>query len=421
MTGRVRVAVTGVGVKTPVGNDVKELADGLAEGRPTAAPVPALVAHDIAVTFACLVPEFDHTPYATLRELRQLDRATFLAVAAATDAVGAAGLAPLAAPERVGVTVGIGGGGLAAAEELMREYGDRPNRVPAFTVPRMMASATAARIGIRIGARGPALTYAMACASGAAAIGEAMLKIRSGELDVVVAGGAEAPVSPVLVSSFARMRAMSERNDDPTAASRPFDVGRDGFVMGEGAAFLVLESWSHARARGAEIIGELLGYGANSDAHHIVAPRPDGTVAAECMRRALVDAGLTPADVGHVNAHGTSTPYNDLAEALAIVDCFGPDGPPVTAPKGVLGHSLGAAGAVEAVVTLLSAVSGTVPPVANFTHGDGTTGLIDIVSGGPRVVSPAPALSNSFAFGGHNVSLVFAPATGWGGEPTCGC
>ncbi|SCL26638.1 3-oxoacyl-[acyl-carrier-protein] synthase II [Micromonospora nigra] len=410
MTGRIRVAVTGIGVKTPAGNDVKELADRLAEGRSTAATVPELAAHDLAVTFACRVPEFDHTPYVTLRELRQLDRTTYLAVAAATDAVTAAGLNPLPDPERVGVSVGIGAGGLVAAEELMGEYGDRPTRVPAYTVPRMMANAAAARVAIRIGARGPALTYVSACASGAAAIGEAMQKIRSGELSVVVAGGSEAPVSPVVVSSFARMRAMSERNDDPEAASRPFDAARDGFVMGEGAAFLVLENWTHARARGAEILGELLGYGANSDAHHIVAPRPDGTVAATCMRRALADAGLTPAQVGHVNAHGTATPHNDLAEALAIVDCFGPEGPPVTASKGVLGHSLGAAGAVEAVVTLLSAVSGAVPPVANFVRGDETTALLDVVSGAPRSIPPQPALSNSFAFGGHNVSLVLAPA-----------
>ncbi|MBO4206716.1 beta-ketoacyl-ACP synthase II [Micromonospora echinofusca] len=409
MNRRVRVAVTGLGVKTPAGTHVKQFADTLAEGRSTAATVAEFVDLGLPVTFACRVPEFDPTDYVSLRELRQLDRAAFLAVAAAADAVTDARLERPAVPERVGVTVGIGAGGLTPAELLVQEYGDRPATVPAYTVPRIMANAAAARISLRIGARGSALSYVMACASGATAIGEAMLKIRSGELDVVVAGGTEACVSPVAVSSFARMGAMSRRNDDPAAACRPFDTGRDGFVMGEGAAFLVLERWEHAEARGARVIAELRGYGSNSDAHHIVAPRSDGAVAAACMRLALADAELAPAEIGHVNAHGTGTLYNDLAEARAIVACFGADGPPVTAPKGVLGHSLGAAGAVEAVATLLSAVSGTVPPVANFTTGDGDTALIDVVAGRARQVAPQPALTNSFGFGGHNVSLVFAP------------
>jgi 3-oxoacyl-[acyl-carrier-protein] synthase II len=409
VSGRVRVAVTGLGVKTPAGTDVKHFADVLAEGRSTAGTVPEFTALDLPVTFACLVPEFDAEPYLTVRELRQYDRAAFLAVAAAADAVADAQLLPLAAPERVGVTVGIGAGGLTPAERVVAEYRDRPAKVPAFTVPRTMANAAAARISLRIGARGSALTYVMACASGGTAIGEAMLKIRSGELDAVVAGGTEAAVSPVTVSSFARMGAMSRRVDDPAGASRPFDATRDGFVMGEGAAFLVLERWEHAEARGAHILGEVLGYGSNSDAFHVVAPRADGEMAAECMRRALADAGLTPADVGHVNAHGTGTFHNDQAEARALLACFGERPPPVTATKSVIGHLLGAAGAVEAVAALLVATSGTVPPVANFSEGDEVTGRLDVVAGRPRQVPPAPALSNSFGFGGHNVSLVVAP------------
>ena len=406
---RVRVAVTGVGVKTPVGTHVKQLMDGLLDARSTAATVEEFVELGLPVTFACQVPEFDAGAYCSVRELRQLERTALLAIAAAADAVGDARLDTLADPRRVGVSVGVGAGGLTATERLITEYHGRPEKVPAFTVPKIMGSAAAARIGLRLGAHGSALTYATACASGATAIGEAMQKIRSGELDVIVAGGVESTVSPVVVSAFARMGAMSRRNDDPASACKPFDAERDGFVMGEGAAFLVLERWEHAEARGAAIIGEVLGYGSNSDAHHIVAPREDGSHAADCMRLALADAGLTPADIGHINAHGTSTVHNDMAEARAIADCFGDDCPPVTASKGVLGHSLGAAGAVEAVAALLASANRTVPPVANFRSGDADLGMIDIVSGAAREIRPLPTLSNSFGFGGHNVSLVLAP------------
>jgi 3-oxoacyl-[acyl-carrier-protein] synthase II len=406
---RTRVAVTGIGVKTPAGTHVKQLADAMAEARSAAAPVPELVELGLPVTFACLVPEFDTLPYASVREQRQLDRAALLAIAAAADAVADAGLDTLADPDRVGVAVGVGAGGLTESERIVAEYAPKPGKVPAFSVPRIMANAAAARIGIRLGARGPALTYAMACASGTTAIGEAALRIRSGELDVVVAGGTEACVSPVVMACFARMGALSPRNDTPDAACRPFDAARDGFVMGEGAAFLVLERLEDALARGATVLGEVLGYAANSDAHHIVAPRDDGAGAAHCMRRALADADLAPGDIGHVNAHGTSTPHNDVSEARAIVSCFGAHTPPVTAPKGVLGHSLGAAGAVEAVVTLQAAAAGAVPPVANFAAPDDETIRIDVVSGAVRHIPRLPALSNSFAFGGHNAALVLAP------------
>ncbi|MEV4625695.1 beta-ketoacyl-[acyl-carrier-protein] synthase family protein [Micromonospora sp. NPDC049523] len=404
-----RVAVTGIGLKTPAGTGVEQVLDALAEGRSTAAAVPDLCDRGLPVTFACRVPDFDTTPYFSLRELRQVDRVAMLAVSAAADAFADAGLGPFADPARVGITVGTGVAALSFVEQLVMEYGGSPERLPAFSVTRAMANSAAARLAIRYGIQGPAPTYAMACVSGAAAIGEGMLKIRSGQLDVVLAGGADAPVSPVVVSSFARMGAMSRRNDDPASASRPFDDERDGFVMGEGAAFLILESWAHAEARGASIIGELRGYGSNSDAHHIVAPREDGSAAARCMRLALADAGLGPADIGHVNAHGTSTVQNDLAEAHAIVDCFGTASPPIAATKGSLGHSLGASGAIEAVVALMSAVNGTVPPVANFRSGHGGTSMVDVVSGAVRKIPPLPALSNSFGFGGHNVSLVFAP------------
>ncbi|MGW8378046.1 beta-ketoacyl-[acyl-carrier-protein] synthase family protein [Streptomyces sp. ODS28] len=406
---RRRVAICGVGMKTAAGTETKEVMDALLEGRPTAAPVEELVERDLAVTFACRVPDFDTARYLSLRESRQMERSAVLAMAAALDAVGDVPLDTVAEPGRIGVAVGAGAGGLTAMERSTVEYGSDPGQVPAFSVPRTMTSGAAARLSLRLGARGSALTYATACASGANAIGEAVQKIRSGELDVIVAGGVEASVSPMVMSGFARMRALSQRNDDPAAACRPFDVDRDGFVMGEGAAFLVLEEWEHARARGATVLGEILGYGANSDAFHIVAPQEDGGGAADCIRRALDDAGLAPGDIGHINAHGTSTVHNDRAEARAITAVFGDSAPPVTASKGVLGHGLGAAGAMEAAVTALSAAEGLVPPVANFGRADEDTGKLDIVAGAPRKIGKLPALTNSFGFGGHNAALVIAP------------
>ncbi|MFE3460167.1 beta-ketoacyl-[acyl-carrier-protein] synthase family protein [Nocardiopsis aegyptia] len=409
MTARGRVAITGVGTKSPAGLDPEELADAVLRAGPTAAEVDEFVAADLAVTFASRVPEFDTERYLRRRDLSKMDRAAVLGTCAAADAVRAAGLDGAVACERLGVAVGMAAGGLTAAENVMGTHGDRPREVPAFTVPRIMPSSLAARIGLSLGARGPALTYTTACASGANAIGEAALMIRSGRLDAVVAGGAEATVSPVIMSSFARLGALSRRNDEPAQACRPFDADRDGFVMGEGAAFLVLERWEHALARGTTILGELLGYGTNSDAFHMVAPREDGSVAADCMRAALADAGLAPDEVGHINAHGTSTVHNDRAEANAITRCFGTSGPPVTSSKGVLGHSLGAAGAMEAAVALACADRGLVPPVTNFTKADADTDGLWIVSGRPEEIDRAPAVSNSFGFGGHNATLVLAP------------
>ncbi|GAA3075421.1 beta-ketoacyl-[acyl-carrier-protein] synthase family protein [Streptosporangium carneum] len=408
MNGRRRVAVTGLGVKSPAGNTVETLLERLREARSTAATVDELVKNEVPVTFACTVPEFDLDRYVALRQRRQMDRGTTLALAAAADAVDGARLGDLT-PERVGIAVGTGVAGLGATEEVLRRCEHDPARMPAFTVPQIMANSAAARIGMRLGARGTALTYATACASGATAIGEATLKIRSGECDVMIAGGVDAPVTPMVMAAFARIGALSGRNDDPEAACRPFDADRDGFVMGEGAAFLVLEDWEHAERRGADVLGEVLGYGSNSDAHHIVAPREDGGVAAACMARAVQDAGLSFADIGHVNAHGTSTYLNDRAEARALASCFAGRCPPVTAPKGVVGHLIGAAGALEAVISLGVAAGGLVPPVANFGTSE-CADEIDLVTGAPRRIGSPVALSNSFAFGGHNVSLVLRAA-----------
>jgi 3-oxoacyl-[acyl-carrier-protein] synthase II len=403
-----RVAVTGMGVKAPGGTSLSMLESTMLSGRTVAEPIAEFAEHGLPVTFGVRVPPFDTQPYLSPRELRQLSRVPMLALTAAMDAVADAGLS-IGEPDRVGVAVGAGAGGISVTEDIVTAHHADFSRVPVLSVTHTMANAAAGRISIQLGARGAAMTYAMACASGTVALGEAMRKIRYGELDVVIAGGAEAPLSFSVVGGFARLGALSTRNDDPGQASRPFDQDRDGFVLGEGAAFLVLERWSHAEARGARIYGELAGYGANSDAHHVVSPREDGSSAATCMMRAIRDARLMPADIGHINAHGTATQQNDEAEARAIRASFGDSGPPVTAPKGVLGHSLGASGAVEAVIALTAARSGRIPPVANFVAGKENTGLIDVVAGTPRIVPKAPVISNSFAFGGHNASVVFIP------------
>jgi len=277
-------------------------------------------------------------------------------------------------------------------------------RVSPFLVPMMMANATAGTIAMRHGWKGPNICIATACAAGTHAVGEAVRFIRDGSADVVVAGGAEAAITPVAMAAFARMGALSGRSDDPARASRPFDIDRDGFVMGEGAGFLVLERWDLAEARGARIYGEIMGYGRNSDAHHITAPSPDGAGAVACMELALEDAGLGAADIGHVNAHGTSTPLNDAAEAEALVKVFSGSPPPVTSTKGVTGHLIGAAGAVEAVAAILSSRDGLVPPTANHERTDPNV-TVDVVAGSPRAAT-GPVLSNSFGFGGHNATLV---------------
>jgi 3-oxoacyl-[acyl-carrier-protein] synthase II len=340
--------------------------------------------------------------------VRRTDRTGLLGLAAAADAVAAATKdAPLGAdPVRCAVVAGSGIGGIRTLEDQVVGYAAKgPGKVGPFLVPMMMPNATAALVAIHHGFTGPNLAVATACATGAHAIGEGARYVRDGMADVVVCGGAEACITAVTVAAFARMGALS-KNPDPSAASRPFDDDRDGFVMGEGAAFLVLEPFERAIARGANILGEVAGYGLTCDAHHITAPADDGSGATAAIEMALTDAGLAPAAVGHVNAHGTSTPQNDSAEAAAIAKVFGPSAVPITSGKGVTGHLIGAAGAVEAVATLLSVDRGTVPPTANHRR---TNLPVDVVAGEARSVARAPAVSTSFAFGGHNAALVLAP------------
>ncbi|HET6951541.1 MAG TPA: beta-ketoacyl-ACP synthase II [Acidimicrobiales bacterium] len=407
--GRPRVAVTGMGVKSPAGLTVDALWDGLLAARGAAAPVTSFDATDHTVGFACEVRDFDPVPYVGPKEVRRTDRAALLGIAAAADAVAAAEAdAPLGAdPLRCGVVAGSGIGGIRTLEDQVISYAARgPSKVGPFLVPMMMANATAALVGIRHGFTGPNIAVATACATGAHAIGEGARYVRDGMADVIVAGGTEACITPVTMAAFARMGALS-KNPDPAVASRPFDDDRDGFVMGEGAAFLVLEPWDRAVARGARILGEVAGYGMTCDAHHITAPIESGAGAVAAIELALADAGLAPSAIGHVNAHGTSTPHNDSAEAAAIAKVFGAGSLPVTSAKGVTGHLIGAAGAVEAVAALVSADRGIVPPTANHQRTDLP---VDVVAGEARTIERSPAVSTSFAFGGHNVALVLSPA-----------
>lgn len=407
--GRRRVAVTGLGVKSPAGQDLATFWDTVVAGRPTAAPLSRFDASALPVRFGCEVAGFDPVPYLGAKESRRVDRVTQLGFAAAADALADAGEVN-ADPARCAVVIGTGIGGLITLEEQIGVHlAKGPARVSPFLVPMMMANATAGTVAMQFGWTGPNLCVATACAASANAIGEAARLVRDGSADVVLAGGTESCMTPTAIAAFARMTALSTRNDEPERASRPFDAERDGFVMGEGAAALLLERWDRAVARGARIYGEIVGYGRNADAYHITAPSPGGEGAAACMQLALDDAGLAPQEIGHVNAHGTSTPLNDAAEAEAIRKVFGDAAPPVTSTKGVTGHLIGAAGATEAIAALLAVTHGVVPPTANLERiGDDVP--VDVVHGAPRAVGAKAVLSNSFGFGGHNASLVFAPA-----------
>src|SRR4051812_243890 len=408
--GRTRVAVTGLGVKTSAGTDLDSFWSTLAAGRSTAAGITRYDPSSLPVRFGCEVRDFDPTAYLGPKESRRIDRVTQLGFAAAADALADTG-DHRCDPARSAVIVGTGVGGLITLEEQIAVYQEKgAARVSPFLVPMMMANATAGTIAMQFGWKGPNFCVATACAASANAIGEAARLIRDESADIVMTGGSESCMTPTAISAFARMTALSTRNDDPEHASRPFDADRDGFVMGEGGAALVLERWDRAVARGAQIYGEVLGYGRNADAYHITAPSPGGEGAAACMQLALDDAGLAAEAIGHINAHGTSTPLNDAAEAEAIRKVFGDTPPPVTSTKGVTGHLVGAAGASEAVACLLAIRDGSVPPTANLEQiGDDIQ--LDVVAGAPRPITPAPALSNSFGFGGHNASLIFAPTS----------
>ncbi len=355
------------------------------------------------------VEDFDPAVWFDAKEARHLDRFAQMAIAAAQQAVDDAGPTD-ADPIRSGVVFGTGVGGLATLQGQIQVSINKGARwVSPRLVPMIMGNAGAAGISMRFGFRGPCETIVTACAAGTQSIGYAMWLVRTGRCDAVITGGSEAAATPVDgmapigIAAFSNMTALSTSGN-----SRPFDRRRDGFVIGEGAGALVIEELEHAKARGARIYAELLGSASTADAYHITAPAPGGTGAINCMELALEDAGLTPRDVAHINAHGTSTPLNDLAEAEAIEKVFGRPGPPVTSIKGVLGHSLGAAGALEAVASVMTIDRGEIPPTAGLEELDPEIHL-DIVTGRPRPFTPGPVLSNSFGFGGHNGCLVFGP------------
>jgi 3-oxoacyl-[acyl-carrier-protein] synthase II len=406
--GRPRVAVTGIGAKTPAGTDAATMWGNVLAGRPTADRISRWDPSEVPVQIACEVRDFDATSYFGPKEARRQDRFTQLGLAAAVDALADAGELG-ADPSRCAVIAATGVGGLESMEINETTFIDRgASRVSPFFVTMMMPNATAGAISITFGWTGPNMCIATACAAGTHAIGEGARLIRDGTADAVIAGGTEAGITPLTISAFARMGALSTRNDDPARASRPFDAERDGFVMAEGGAYLMLESLERAVARGAPVYGEVVGYGRNGDAYHITAPSPGGAGAAVCMQLALEDAGLAPSEIGHVNAHGTSTPLNDASEAEAIRKVFGDHSPPVTSTKGVTGHMIGGAGAAEAAIALLAMRDELVPPTANLEQiGDDID--LDVVSGEPRRVERAPVLSNSFGFGGHNATLILAP------------
>jgi len=405
------VAITGMGVKTPIGLDLDTFWEGLCSGRSAGGPITSFDTSEHPVTFACEIgEEFEVGAYVSAKEAAHLDRVTHLGFAAATDAIADAGELG-ADPARIAVVAGTGVGGLLTLEAQIATFVNKgAMRVSPFLVPMMMSNATAAFIAIQHGFTGPNFSVVTACAAGANAIGEAARLIRAGDADVVIAGGSEASITPVGLAAFHRMGALSRRKDDPAHASRPFDADRDGFVMGEGAGFVVLESLERARARGARVRALIAGYGRNTDAHHITAPSPGGDGAVRCMQLALEDAGLPTSAIGHINAHGTSTPLNDASEAEAVLKVFGGQAPPVTSVKGATGHLIGAAGAVEAIASVLAMEHAVVFPTANHEHLDPALGPIDVVHGAVRPLDAAPALSNSFGFGGHNASLVVVPA-----------
>ncbi|MFT2016205.1 beta-ketoacyl-[acyl-carrier-protein] synthase family protein [Streptomyces sp. 796.1] len=400
------IAVTGLGVLSPAGLTPDANWAGLCRGRSLAAYDAELAG--LPVDFCCRVPDFDARAELGERWARRTDRFSQFALVAARRAVADAGLDPQTwQGERVGVVLGVGSNSLTSyPAEFAQLHDGRPDRVSPLALPRSVPNMAAGEVAMDLGACGPGFTTASACASGTTALGVARDLLRSGACDVVLAGGSESGCCRMSATCFARLRALSRRCAEPELASRPFDAERDGFVLGEGAAVLVMERYATARARRARVRALLRGYGATSDAHHPIAPLPDGSGAARAIRAALRDAGCAPRDIGQVNAHGTSTRLNDAAEAVALTRVFDQGPPPVTAPKSVIGHALGAAGALEAAFTILSLEHQTIPPTANFGHQDGDHKL-DVVSGSPRRTPMSAAISCSFGFGGHNAVLVF--------------
>ena len=408
--GLQRVVVTGLGAVTPIGNSVAEYWSGLTSGRNGVAPITLFDAEQHACRFAAEVKDFDPTGVLEPKEAKRWDRFCKFGVVAAKQALADAGLAITDAnADRIGVSIGSGVGGLLTMETQAHVLdGKGPGRVSPFTVPMMIPNMATGLAAIALGAKGPSSAVATACAAGSNAIGDAFRLLQMGKADVMICGGAESAITPLGVAGFASAKALSFRNDDPATASRPFDRERDGFVIGEGSGVLVLETLEHAKARGATILAEMVGYGTTCDAHHITSPTPGGVGGATAMRLALEDGGLSADSIDYVNAHGTSTPANDSNETAAIKSALGSRAQqiPVSSTKSMTGHLLGGSGGIEAVACVLALQHQVVPPTINHTNPDPECDL-DVVPNTARELKLGTVLSNSFGFGGHNVCLAF--------------
>jgi 3-oxoacyl-[acyl-carrier-protein] synthase II len=409
---RRRVVVTGYGIIAPIGNDAASVWDSVSQGRGGVDTITRFDPDGFETTFAGEVKGFDAGEIVGRKEARRMDRYTHYAVATALQAREHAGLGPnghALDPRRIGVLIGTGMGGVESTEqgvEALVKGG--PRRVSPFIVPAMLPNMASGNVSIALGATGPNYAPTSACAASGHAIGEGTRIIQRGDADVVYAGGAEAPITRLSVAGYGSMGALSTRNDDPRTASRPFDGGRDGFVLAEGGAVLVLEALDHARDRGATMYAEVIGYGATDDANHIVQPSPGGEGAARAMVLALTEAGIEPSEVNYINAHGTSTPLNEKFETESIKRAFGDAAysVPISSTKSMTGHTLGAAGAIEAVITLMAMEHGLLPPTINQFESDPDCDL-DYVPNTARPTTIDVAMSNSMGFGGHNVSLIF--------------
>ena len=407
--GRRRVVVTGIGAVSPLGNDVESSWQNLIDGRSGAATIEQWDASAYPVTFACELKDFDPKNWIDHKQARRMDRFAQMIVAAArqAEADSAFDVAPEA--ERVGASIATGIGGLQAFQDCYDVLLERgPDRVNPFSIPQIIPNMGAAWVSMELGTRGPLSSQCTACAASNMAIGEAGDMIRLGRADVVFAGGTEAGITPVGIAGFSAMRALARRNDEPEKASRPFDADRSGFVMGEAGAVIVLEDLEHARARGAKMYAELLGYGLSSDAAHVTEPDPSGKNPARAMNMAFRDASISPDEVDYINAHGTSTPLGDASETKVIKLALGEEvarKTPVSSTKGATGHCLGAAGAIEAIFTILAVNKNTLPPTINYETADPDCDL-DYVPNEAREANVRVGVSNSFGFGGHNACIV---------------
>jgi 3-oxoacyl-[acyl-carrier-protein] synthase II len=413
--GRKRVVITGMGAVTPLGNDAETFWEGLTAGRSGAAPITLFDSSEFAVHFACELKDFDPTTWTEHRKARRMDRFAQMVIAAARMAEEDSGIDIEAETERTGVSVATGIGGLKSFQDCYDQLLERgPDRINPFSIPAIIPNMGAAWVSMELGTRGPLSSECTACAASNMSIGQALDDIRLGRADVMLAGGTEAGITKVGIGGFGAMRALSRRNEDPERASRPFDAERDGFVMGEAGAIVVLEELEHAKKRDAKVYAELVGYGLSSDAQHITEPDPTGRHPARAMQMAMDDAGIAGDEIDYINAHGTSTPLGDAAETRVIKIALGEEKArrtPISSTKGATGHCLGASGAIEAIISILAVQRDVVPPTINYEAPDPECDL-DYIPNEAREWKTDFALSNNFGFGGHNACLVLKKFTG---------